>query len=66
MSTNLANTRNTFGPSSPQHHAVLQLLRSCIKDAEVESQKQGPKTENARDDVDELRQLLERELNLTV
>ena len=43
---------------------MLETLRSCIKDAETQ-QKEGL-DEDGRDDVDELRLLLERELNITV
>ncbi|KAL1994909.1 hypothetical protein VTN49DRAFT_1096 [Thermomyces lanuginosus] len=46
LSTNLQNTLNTFGPSSPQYQAVLQTLRDCIREMERQTVSTDPEMLN--------------------
>ncbi|KAL1972959.1 hypothetical protein VTN31DRAFT_6501 [Thermomyces dupontii] len=46
LSTNLQNTLNTFGPSSPQYQAVLQTLRDYIRDMERQTTSPDPEMLN--------------------
>ncbi|KAJ5643420.1 uncharacterized protein N7484_005927 [Penicillium longicatenatum] len=39
VSNSLENTLNTFGPSSMQYHAVLEILKECLRDIENEKGK---------------------------
>ncbi|KJF60430.1 uncharacterized protein CIMG_12967 [Coccidioides immitis RS] len=73
ISRNLANTRASFGPNSPQYRAVLDVLRECIAEAESsrstemvapESSRSVARTIDAEIQVDQLRVLLERELKI--
>ncbi|KAJ5811381.1 hypothetical protein N7474_007682 [Penicillium riverlandense] len=40
INNSLENALNTFGRSSRQYHAVLEILKNCLLDIEREKQKQ--------------------------
>lgn len=39
ISNSLENTLNTFGPASRQYHAVLEILKECLRDIENDKKK---------------------------
>lgn len=39
ISNSLENTLNTFGRSSRQYHAVLEILKECLRDIENDKKK---------------------------
>src|SRR5699024_9864695 len=64
MSANLSNARATFGQSSSQYRAILETLEADIA-ALVAHRKTSNNNATGEDAVEELRGLLQRELNLS-
>jgi hypothetical protein len=72
ISKNLSNTRETFGPASPQYRAVRQVLEETIRQASAAKEREqtaashgdGGTARGGVDLVEELRGLFERELRL--